>query len=108
MKFYAFHGVLEQERKVGNIFIVDLILHLDLSQASITDNLSDTVNYASVYEIINREMNIPSNLLEHIAGRILKRIKENFPCIDNIEISISKLNPPLGGDIESATVTLKE
>jgi len=107
MKFYAFHGVLEQEQRVGNIFIVDLKLYVDLSKASETDNLSDTINYAEVYKIVKIEMDIPSKLLEHVAGRILRKIKKEFPVIEGIEICLAKERPPIEGEIESAAVVMK-
>jgi len=106
MKFYAFHGVMEQEQKVGNTFIVDLKLDVDLSKASETDDLSDTINYAEIYSIIKAEMEIPSKLLEHVAGRILQRIKTGFPIIEKIKICLAKERPPMGGEIESAAVIL--
>jgi len=108
MKFHAFHGVLEQEKKVGNTFIVDLTLMLDLEKATETDDLKDTINYATIHELIKEEMNIPSNLLEHVAGRIIKRIKKDFLLIKEIEVRVSKINPPIRGEIESATIILKE
>lgn len=108
MKFHAFHGVLSQEKKVGNTFIVDLTMYTDLQKAILTDELSDTINYSLVYEIVKKEMEIPSDLLEHIAGRITKKLKESFINIEKIEVSVTKLNPPIGGEIESASVTIKE
>ena len=107
MKFYAFHGVTEQEKKVGNTFIVDLKLFLDLSKASETDDLSDTVNYAEIYNIVKSEMEIPSKLLEHVAGRILRRIQNEFPTITKIKISLAKERPPIEGEIESAAIQMK-
>ena len=106
MKFYAFHGVMEQEKKVGNIFVVDLELFLDLSKASETDELSDTVNYAEIYEIVKNEIEMPSNLLEHIAGRILRKLKKEFPVIERIEICLAKERPPIAGEIESVAVVI--
>jgi len=107
MKFYAFHGVMEQEQKTGNTFIVDLKLYVDLSKASETDDLSDTVNYAEIYSIVKTEMEISSKLLEHVAGRILRKIKKEFPVIAMVEICLSKERPPIGGEIDSATVVME-
>ncbi len=106
MKFYAFHGVMEQEKNVGNVFVADIKIYLDLSKAAESDDLSDTVSYAEIFDIIKTEMNIPSNLLEHVAGRILRRIKTQFPKIEKVEFSLAKENPPFGGDLESASVTI--
>lgn len=108
MTFYAYHGVAPQETRVGNTFIVDLILTAPLENAVWSDDLSDTINYATVYETVKAEMAIPSRLLEHAAGRILKALKERFPQITEVELVLSKLNPPFGGDIHSALIILKE
>ena len=106
MKFYAYHGVLEQERRVGNTFVVDLTLTAPLEKAVQSDQLEDTINYAEVYELTKQEMNIPSQLLEHVAGRICRALRHHFPQIEQIEIRVSKLNPPFGGDVRSASVLL--
>lgn len=108
MKFYAFHGVAPQETRVGNTFVVDMVLTAPLDKAVANDNLEDTVNYATVYEMVKQEMAIPSKLLEHAAGRILKRLKETFPQLLAVELKLSKLNPPFGGDVYSASVILRE
>lgn len=108
MTFYAYHGVASQETRVGNTFIVDLILTAPLENAVWSDDLSDTINYATVYETVKAEMAIPSKLIEHAAGRILKALKERFPQITEVELVLSKLNPPFGGDIHSASIILKE
>ena len=108
MTFYAYHGVAPQETRVGNTFIVDLLLTAPLENAVWSDDLSDTINYATVYETVKAEMAIPSRLLEHAAGRILKALKERFPQITEVELVLSKLNSPFGGDIHSASIILKE
>lgn len=108
MKFYAFHGVADQETRVGNYFVVDLWLTAPLQDAVKNDNLEDTINYASAYAIVKREMAIPSRLIEHAAGRILHSIKQHFPQITAIEVKLSKLTPPFGGDVHSAAVILSE
>ncbi|MDR0507933.1 MAG: dihydroneopterin aldolase [Dysgonamonadaceae bacterium] len=108
MIFYAYHGVMEQERKVGNTFTVDLKLHADLSEAIQTDRLENTINYAEVYNIVKEELAIPSQLLEHLAGRVVKHLKQKFPVIISAEIRLAKLNPPvLGGDMKEAAVVMK-
>ena len=89
MTFYAYHGVAPQETRVGNTFIVDLILTAPLENAVWSDDLSDTINYATVYETV-------------------KALKERFPQITEVELVLSKLNPPFGGDIHSASIILKE
>jgi len=104
--FHAYHGVLQQERVVGNSYSIDLKLYFDFTQASESDNLDDTINYASVYEIVKTEMKTPSNLIEHAAKRIIKEIKYKFPQIKEIEIRLAKKNPPIGGDIQEVAVII--
>ncbi|MDH6357610.1 dihydroneopterin aldolase [Parabacteroides sp. PF5-9] len=106
MKFYAYHGVGQQERIVGNNFEVDLVLEAVLDRAIATDNLDDTINYAEIYQLVKEEMDLPSNLLEHVAGRIIRSIMTAFPQINAIELKLSKLNPPIGGDVQSSSVIL--
>lgn len=108
MKFYAYHGVMPQERNVGNHFVVNLSLTAPLERAVQSDNLDDTINYASVYAIVKEQMEIPSKLIEHVAGRILYALKEAFPELTAVELKLSKLNPPFGGDIHSASICLRE
>jgi len=106
MKFYAYHGVLPQETTVGNHFIVNLTLTVPIGKAVESDQLEDTINYAEIYQIVKEEMGIPSKLLEHAAGRILKGLKSKFPQITETELTVTKLNPPFGGDLHSASVIL--
>ena len=108
MVFHAFHGVMEQEKKVGNTFIIDLKLSFNMQKSIESDKLEDTINYATIYEIVKKEMEVPSNLLEHAAGRIIHAIKAAFSQIDNIKIRLSKRNPPIGGEIHSASVIIEQ
>jgi dihydroneopterin aldolase len=104
MVFYARHGVFEQEKKLGNTFSVSLKLYLDLSVAGKSDHLEDTLNYAEVFEIVKKEMTIPSALLEHVANRIIQTVKQTFPQIVKIQIRLAKLHPPVCGEMEEAAV----
>lgn len=106
IEIYAHHGVLEQETIVGNVFIINLKMDVDNELACKTDDLSGTVNYAEVYDAICQEMNIPSKLLEHVAYRIVNRLKSDYEQIVHIELKLSKRNPPVSGQIEFASVIL--
>lgn len=96
MKFYAFHGVLPQENLVGANFYVDLKLKTDFTQAAETDELDGTVSYAEIHTAVKEEMSIPSKLLEHVCQRIARRLFNDFPTIETIDIRLSKENPPMG------------
>ena len=104
MKFFACHGVTEQERTVGNTYIVDLKIFFNFSRATQTDDLNDTINYAEVYALVAQVMAIPSNLIEHVAARILHEVHIRFANIARAEVRVAKQNPPLGGDIKEAAV----
>ena len=100
MRFYAHHGVLEQERLVGNNFTINLTIGLNTYSSLYSDDLNDTINYAEVYKIVQSEMNTPSALLERVLGRIVCKVFKQWSLIDWIDISISKLNPPFTADIK--------
>ena len=104
VRFFAYHGVGEQEREVGNEFIISLRLKVDITLAAEPDNVAHTVSYADVYENVKAEMEIPSALLEHVCGRIVKRLFRTFPAIEGIELKLSKRNPPMGADVDAAGV----
>ena len=104
MRFYAHHGCFEQERAIGTHFRVDLVLETDTSRAEVTDNIADTVNYLEVYQVVKKEMSRPSNLLEHVARRVGERVKNDFSSVTAVRVKVSKLNPPLGGQMESVSV----
>ena len=105
-RFYAHHGVSEQERSAGNYFTVSLRLHVDIRPAATTDDLTLAVNYASVHETLKNEMAIPSRLLEHVAWRIVRALFDRFPTVEAIDLRLTKRNPPMGADIDSAGVEL--
>ena len=104
VRFHAYHGVLQQERIVGNDYVVNLVVDYDFTSAMETDELSATINYAELYEIIKEEMAIPSKLLEHVVGRIGKRVFSEYSAIRQIQLAITKENPPFGADCDGAGV----
>ncbi|WP_321481343.1 dihydroneopterin aldolase [uncultured Bacteroides sp.] len=104
--FYAYHGVLPQERTVGNTFIINLSVKGDFLKAIETDQIEDSISYADIYEVVKQEMNIPSKLLEHACGRIVKALFREFPSIEEIRLKLSKNNPPMGADIDSAGIEM--
>mgnify|MGYP000865803069 CR=1 FL=1 len=107
VSFYAYHGVAPQETKIGNEFVINLKLKTDISRAAETDEVADTVSYADVHAALKEEMAIPSKLLEHVCGRICRRLLKEFPAIEEIEMSLAKRNPPMGADIETAGIELQ-
>lgn len=107
LRFYAYHGVLPQERQVGGHYTVDATLQLTGADSAIHDDeLSGTVNYAEAYAIISREMQTPSALIEHVAGRILRAVFAAFPLVCAATIEVRKDTPPMGADCAGCSVRL--
>jgi dihydroneopterin aldolase len=106
IRLYAFHGCLKEEGVIGSDYRVDLEVQADLEGPSRSDRLSDTVDYVHLHAIVREEMAIRSKLLESVAARILDRIFIEVPAVALGEVSISKINPPIGGDVEKVTVVL--
>lgn len=106
IRIFAHHGVMPQERIVGAEFTISARIGYDLSDAMKTDELRDTLDYSSVYALIKREMTIPSNLLEHVAGRIERALKSTYPNILSLHLVVSKKNPPMRADCEGVGVEL--
>lgn len=104
LRFHAYHGVMPQERMVGNDYNVSLRIRYDISQAMVSDKVEDTLNYAEVFQLVSQEMAVPSSLIERVAGRIGDRLFRRFPTIEEIELKIMKINPPMGADCEGAGV----
>ncbi len=108
MEFYAYHGCFKEEQQIGGRFIVNMEISLNTEEAESNDNLSGTINYQDVYDMIGTQMQIKSKLLENVGRRILDAIIEKFDFIEHAKIKISKLNPPIGGKVKAFTVTLEK
>ncbi len=106
MEFYAFHGHFKEEQIVGNKFLIDLTIEADLDKASETDQLEDTIDYQIVFKLVKKEMDKKSNLLENIAKRILDSIYANLKGVERATVRIRKMNPPMGGHIQSVAVIM--
>ena len=110
VRFYAHHGVDPvdpQEQLTGAYFHVGIEADTDFNEAMQTDRLEGTVSYADLYESIKTEMDIPSKLLEHVAGRILQRLFDDFSSISRIRLTLTKENPPMGADCREAGVEIE-
>jgi len=106
MQFYAYHGCFPEERLVGTHFVVDCSLAVDIRAAALADDLKLTINYQEVYQVIAKEMEKPSFLLENVAYRILNSLHDCFPMLEKAGISVKKMNPPLGGKIDNVSVSM--
>ena len=108
IRVFAHHGCLKEETKIGSDYRVDLKVKADLQTSANTDKLSDTVDYVFLNRIIKEEMNIPSYLLETVAKRILNRIFNEDKMVKKATVWVSKLNPPIGGDVQRVTIKMSK
>lgn len=108
IRTFSFHGCLMEESKIGSDYSIDLEIKTDMRKSAISDELHDTVDYVHLNKVVVEEMAIRSKLLEHVAHRIIKRIFDEIPAVSRVIVSVSKLNPPIGGDVEAVTVVMEE
>lgn len=107
IKVYAYHGCLVEEGKIGSDYMVDLKVRASLAEASKTDELKDTVDYVHLNRIVKEEMAIRSKLLEHVGKRIINRIFNELLLVNEVRVEVSKVNPPIGGDVAEVIVAMK-
>lgn len=107
MEFFAYHGCFKEEQIIGTRFIVDVFMETDTGEAEASDDLSKTVNYQAVYGLVANEMAVKSNLLEHVARRILDHIMIEYPQVISGRIKVSKMNPPVGGKVDRVSVEIR-
>lgn len=108
IRTFSYHGCLVEESKIGSDYSVNLEIKTDLRKSSVSDTLNDTVDYVLLNRIVVEEMAIRSQLLEHVAHRIILRIFKEIPSVSRIIVAVSKLNPPIGGDVEAVTIEMEE
>ena len=108
IRTFSYHGCLVEEEKIGSDYRVDLEIKTDLRKSSQTDELSDTIDYVLLNKIVVEEMAIRSKLLEHVGNRIITRCFTEIPAVSRIKLGVSKLNPPIGGDVEAVTIEMEE
>ena len=106
IKLYAYHGCLDEEAKIGSEYRVDVSIKADLKKSAKTDDLTDTVDYVHLNHIVKEEMAIRAKLLEEVAQRILNRIFNELRKVIKAKVSVSKINPPIGGNVEEVVIIL--
>lgn len=108
IKLYAYHGCMEEEGKIGGNYIVDVILETDFLEAAETDDLTKTIDYVVVYNIVKKQMAIRSLLIEHVGKRIITELKKELRGLLKVDLKITKLNPPMNGDVHSVSIIISE
>jgi dihydroneopterin aldolase len=108
IRLYAFHGCLEEEAAIGSWYRVDVEVEGDLTKSSTTDELNDTIDYVHLNSIVKEEMEKRSKLLECVAQRILDRFFDEISILEKAQVGVTKINPPIGGNVEEVTVILHQ
>ena len=108
IKTYAFHGCLEEEAKIGGNYLVDVMLNTNFFNAAENDDLTQTINYVDINKIVCEEMSIRSKLIEHVGQRIIKRIKKEIKNITYLKIKVTKICPPINGDVDNVAIIIEE
>lgn len=108
IRIYSNHGCLDEEALIGSDYIVDLEIAADLSHSAETDELADTVDYVHLNKIVKEEVSTRAKLLETVANRVLLRIQKELPTVTFAKIKLSKINPPIGGDVEKVSIVLEK
>jgi dihydroneopterin aldolase len=108
IKIYAFHGCLEEEAKIGGNYLVDVMLNTNFFNAAENDDLTQTIDYVDINKIVCEEMVIRSKLIEHVGQRIIKRIKKEIKNITYLRIKVTKICPPINGDVDNVAIIIEE
>jgi len=108
IRVFAHHGCLTEETKIGSDYRVDIKVKADLQKSANTDHLKDTVDYVFLNKVVREEMAKPSHLLETVAKRILERVFSEDKLVTVATVGVSKINPPIGGDVEMVTIEMTE
>lgn len=105
---YAYHGCLEEEARIGCNYIVDVVMETDFSEAAKNDDLSKTIDYVTVYNIVKIQMAIRSKLIEQVGQRIVDELKKQLDGLRSLEVKVTKLNPPMNGNVEKVSIIIKD
>lgn len=108
IKLYAFHGCMDEEARIGSDYIVDVVVTTNFMESTASDELEDTIDYVDINLIVEEEMKIRSKLIEHVAWRILNRLKENYTSVIGASVKVTKIAPPINGNVDKVAVIIEE
>jgi dihydroneopterin aldolase len=104
---YAYHGCLEEEGKIGCNYLVDVTMQTDFTEAAATDDLAKTIDYVMVYNIVKKQMAIRSKLIEQVGQRVITELKKTFISLQQVSVKVTKLNPPMNGDVQRVSIFIE-
>ena len=106
LKIYAFHGCMEEEKVIGSDYVVDICAVCSVGKKAIGDEIGGTVDYVDLARIAKREMSIRSKLLEAVVNRIISSCFNEISVLEQVSVTVSKLNPPINADVASVSVSM--
>ncbi|HEY1040889.1 MAG TPA: dihydroneopterin aldolase [Bacteroidia bacterium] len=107
IKVYAYHGCLEEEGRIGGEYQVDVYMKTNFSEAALLDDLTKTIDYVEVYDMVKAEMAIRSKLIEHVGQRIMDKVTQRFKNLKSCKIRVTKFNPPMNGNVEKVSIEIE-
>lgn len=107
IKVYAYHGCLDEEGKIGGNYTVDVYMKTNFTEAALLDDLSKTIDYVEVYDIVKAEMAIRSKLIEHVGQRIIDKLQQRIRNLKSCRVRVTKFNPPMNGNVEKVTIEIE-
>lgn len=107
IQLYAYHGCLPEEALIGSNYTVDVSMETDFTAAALADDLNQTIDYCTVFNIVKEEMAIRANLLENVAFRIINRLKTELKELHKVTVSVTKINPPMNGNVKGVSIVVE-
>lgn len=108
IRLYAYHGCMAEEARIGANYLVDVTVHANLETSAASDRLSDTADYVHINRIVSSQMGIRAHLLETVCKRIIDQILAEMPFVKKTKVRVTKLNPPINGNVESVSVVMSQ
>jgi len=103
---YAHHGCLEEEGRIGCNYTVDVTMETDFTEAAQSDELSQTIDYVTVYRIVREQMAVRAKLIEHVGQRIVDALKKEFATLQRLSVKVTKHNPPMNGHVDRVSIVI--
>lgn len=107
IQLFAYHGCLPEEALIGSNYTIDVMMETDFTAAALADDLSQTIDYCVVFNIVKEEMAIRANLLENVAIRMVNRLKRELKDLNKVAITVTKLNPPMNGNVKGVSIIVE-
>jgi dihydroneopterin aldolase len=104
IRLHAYHGCLEEEGIIGGKYRIDIKIVADFTECADSDDLTKTVDYVIVYDLVKDEMAIRSKLIETVAKRIALKLQAQYAWVSEWEVSLTKFNPPVGGSLGQSRI----